>query len=79
MYYSDIQTLEIANGLKDALMHADLTIKSILEGGPSEIASTMGIDLYVAKIIFDAAKKAVKANGFMQQENDFIRSIRATS
>jgi hypothetical protein len=62
----DIQRLEIANGLKNALSHADFTIDSILEGGPSKIASTMGIDLYVAKIIFDAAKKAVKANGFIR-------------
>ena len=64
--YLDIQRLEIANGLKNALTHLDFTIDSILEGGPGKIASTMGIDLYVAKIIFDAAKKAAKANGFMR-------------
>ena len=73
-----IHMLEIANGPKDALIHADFTGKFILERGPSEIASIMGIDLYVAKIIFNAAKKAVKANGSMQQENDFIRPIKAT-
>ena len=41
--YLDIHTLEIANGLKDALINADFTIESILKRGPSEIASIMGI------------------------------------
>jgi hypothetical protein len=66
--YLNIHMLEIANGLKDALIHADFTIESILNRGPGEIASTMGIDPCVAKIIFNVAKKAVKANGFMQKK-----------
>ena len=80
MYYHDIQTLEIANGLKHALMHADLTIESILEGGPGKIASTIGIDLYVAKIIFNAAKKAANANDLTELENnkDIIKPINIT-
>jgi hypothetical protein len=68
--YLDIHALEIANGLKDSLIHADFTIESILNSGPSEIASIMGIDPYVAEIIFNAAKKAVKSNGFIQQNNN---------
>ena len=55
--YLDIHTLEIADGLKDALVHSDFTIESILKRGPSEIASIMGIDPYIAGIIFNAAKK----------------------
>ena len=76
--YLNIHRLEIANGLKDALVHADFTIDSIIKSGPSQIASTMGIDLYVAKIIFNAAKKAAKANGFMEMENnkDIMRPIK---
>jgi hypothetical protein len=31
--YLDIHMLEIANGLKDALIHADFTIESILNRG----------------------------------------------
>jgi hypothetical protein len=54
--YLNIHTLEIANGLKDALIHADFTIESILKHGPGEIASIMGIDPYLAEIIFNAAK-----------------------
>ena len=41
--YLDIHTLKIANGLKDALIHSDFTIESILKRGPSEIASIMRI------------------------------------
>ena len=76
--YLNIHRLEIANGLKDALVHADFTIDSIIKSGPSQIASTMGIDLYVAKIIFNAAKKAAKANGFMEMKNnkDIMRPIK---
>jgi hypothetical protein len=77
--YLNIHTLEIANGLKDALIHADFTIESILKHGPGEIASIMGIDPYVAEIIFNAAKKAVKSNGYIQKNyynNNSAKSLK---
>lgn len=77
--YLNIHTLEVANGLKDALIHADFTIESILKQGPGEIASIMGIDPYVAEIIFNAAKKAVKSNGSIQKNyyyNDNAKSLK---
>ena len=67
--YLNIHALEIADGLKDALIHADFTIESILEYGPGEIASIIGIDPYVAKIIFNAAKKAAKPNVSTQKNH----------
>ena len=76
--YLDIHTLEIADGLKDALIHSDFTIESILKREPSEIASIMGIDPYVAAIIFNAAKKAAKSDGFVQkQNNNFVKPLSA--
>ena len=66
--------LEIADGLKDAIIHAGFTIESILSTGPEEIASTVGIDLYVAKIVFTAAKKAVNTNSIVQGSNLTTRS-----
>jgi hypothetical protein len=45
--------LEIADGLKDAIIHAAFTVESILCTEPEETASTIGIDLYVAKIIIN--------------------------
>ena len=53
-----IQMMEIAPGLKDMLLNAGFTIETILKCDPSEIAVILGIDLYVAQIIFDTAKKA---------------------
>lgn len=57
-----IQLLEIAPGLKNSLMEAGLSIRFILTAGPSEVASILGIESYVAKIIFEAAKKIVQEN-----------------
>jgi hypothetical protein len=42
--YLNIRALDIADGLKDALIYANFTIESILEYGPGEIASIIGID-----------------------------------
>jgi hypothetical protein len=55
--YLDIHTLEIADGLKDTLVHSDFTFESILKHGPSKIASIMRIDPYVAEIIFPIGNK----------------------
>jgi hypothetical protein len=60
-----IQRLEIAPGLKKSLIEAGLSIRSILNAGPSEVASILGIESYVAKIIFDAAKKIVQENSLL--------------
>ena len=77
--YLDIHTLEIADGLKDALVHSDFTIESILKRGPSEIASVMGIDPYIAGIIFNAVKKAAKSDSFVQKQNinNFVKPLNA--
>jgi hypothetical protein len=82
--YLDIHTLEIADGLKDALIHPDFTIESILKRGPSEVASIMGIDPYgidpyIAGIIFNAVKKAAKSDGFVQKQNinNFVKPLNA--
>jgi hypothetical protein len=74
--YFGIHMLEIADGLKDALIHAGFTIESILNLGPGEIASTIGIDIYVAKIIFRAAEKAVNMNSLSTQKNNLIKPIK---
>ena len=74
--YFGIHMLEIADGLKDALIHAGFTIESILNLGPGEIASTIGIDIYVAKIIFMAAEKAVNMDILSKQQNNLINPIK---
>ena len=62
-----IQLLEIAPGLKDSLVNAGFTIESIVNAGPNKIALALGIESYVAKIIFDAAKKTVEENTLLGQ------------
>ena len=55
--YIDILELEIADGLKELLMDYGLTRRRILEIQSSDLASIIGIEDYVAKIICNAAKR----------------------
>jgi hypothetical protein len=49
---SDIQLLELAEGIKDALVSSGLlSIKSILGNTTSDISQRVGVDLYIAQII----------------------------
>ena len=59
---SSIEDLEIASGMKKMLIDAGFTADSILHYGINEISTILGIEIYVAKIIFDAAKKFNEAN-----------------
>jgi hypothetical protein len=55
---SDIQLLELASGIKDALISSGfLTIKSVLNSTALDISSKLRVDLYVAQIIFQEAKR----------------------
>ena len=57
---SDIQLLELASGIKDALINAGFcTIKSIINSTTSDISSKVGVDLYVAQIIFEEARRVI--------------------
>jgi hypothetical protein len=54
----DIYLLQLAEGVKDALINGGFsTIKSILECTTDAISSKVGVDLYVAQIIFEEAKR----------------------
>ena len=55
--YSDILELEIADGLKELLMDYGFTRRRILKIQSSDLASMLGIDDYIAKIIYNAAKR----------------------
>ena len=54
-----IQHLELASGLKESLLKAGLTVESITSKGPDVVSAALGIEVYVAKIIYDEAKKIV--------------------
>jgi hypothetical protein len=58
-----IHMLEVAVGIKDSLIAAGFTsLDSLLRSSPAEIAAILGIELYVAKLIIDAAKSAAGHN-----------------
>jgi len=56
---SGIHLLEIASGLKELLLSVGFTVDSIILEGPDAISRQLGIEPYVAKIIYDEAKKVI--------------------
>ena len=55
---SDIHLLQLADGVRDALINAGFsTIKSILECTTSDLSYKIGVDQYIAQIIFEEAKR----------------------
>jgi hypothetical protein len=66
-----IQMLEVAIGIKDSLIAAGFTsLDSLLRSSPAEIAAIMGIELYVAKLIVDAAKSAAHQGTEIKNDAD---------
>ena len=55
--YSDILELSIADGLKELLIDYGFTRQRILGIQSIDLASILGIEDYVAKIIHNAAKR----------------------
>ena len=47
-----LESINIPKGLVDALNNAGFTIEMILNSRPSDIAQILGIDDYVAQIIY---------------------------
>ncbi len=74
--YSDniaINSLEIADGLKELLTKYDFTLNELLSIPTTELAEFLGIDRYIAQIIGSAATKLSNnidnANEKLQTEN----------
>jgi hypothetical protein len=57
-----IQLLEIAHGMKESLMKAGFTLESIVLNGPHTLSAALGVETYVAKLIYDEAKR-ITADG----------------
>ena len=57
-----LELVEISKGLIEMLQNAGFTIEKILDSGPSHIAETLGIDVYVGEIIYHETKKASSNN-----------------
>jgi phage-related protein len=58
MVESDIHLLVLADGIIDALINAGFsTITSILKCTTSDLSNKIGVNQYVAQIIFEEAKR----------------------
>ena len=68
-----IQMLEVAIGIKDSLVSAGFTLDSLVNATPADIAAVLGIEMYVAKLILDAAKRAAGQN-YANDENVLLVS-----
>ena len=55
--FDDIEDMSIADGLKVILMEYGFTSERLIRLSPSDLASILGIDEYVARIIHNAAKE----------------------
>jgi hypothetical protein len=53
--FDDIKDMSIADGLKVILIKVGFTSERLIRLSPMDLASTLGIDEYVAKIIHNAA------------------------
>ena len=53
-----LELVEISKGLRQILQDASFTVEKILENGPSHIAETLGIDVYIGEIIYNETKKS---------------------
>ncbi|HET9807243.1 MAG TPA: hypothetical protein VFP49_10065 [Nitrososphaeraceae archaeon] len=54
--------VNISKGLVDSLTNAGFTIETILNNRPSDIAQILGIDEYVAHIIYQETKSYYQKN-----------------
>ena len=54
------QDLNIAEGLKQLLIDANFTIESILDLGYRKVSERLHIDLYIGKLIVEAAQNTIQ-------------------
>lgn len=52
--------MDIAEGLKQLLIDADVTIESIIGLGYRELSKMLNIDLYVDELIVEAVQKVIQ-------------------
>ena len=55
-----VQDLDIAEGLKQLLIDAGLTIESIVRLGSEEVSEILHIDHYIGKLIVNAAQNVMQ-------------------
>jgi hypothetical protein len=70
-----VQELDIADGLKQLLKDADITIESIVGLGYREVSEILHIDPYVGKLIVEAAQDVMEVKDHDQDlMNDYYQT-----
>ena len=62
MIDEQLQNINIPKGLIESIVNAGFTIETILNSDPSHIAEVLGIDNYVAQIIYQETKYYYQMN-----------------
>jgi hypothetical protein len=62
-----IQDLDIAEGLKQLLNDAKFTLESILDLGYRDVSELLHVDLYVGKLIVEAAQNVIQKRNPSQE------------
>jgi len=70
-----IENMRIATGLKEALVNAGISFEKILNSPPSEISDKLGIDSYVARLIYDEARRTATNEENMSNSVQFNQYI----
>ena len=58
---SDINQIDIADGLKESLIESGFDLETLLNTASERTAKILGIELYVAKLIHNAAMKQYRS------------------
>jgi hypothetical protein len=73
-----IQLLELASGIKDSLINAGfLTIESVRASNMTDLSNKVGVDLYVAQIILQEARRF--RTGTIEEQPQLLTANPSTS
>ena len=72
---SNSHQLDIADGLKELLLNKNYDLNFLLQSEPSSLATELGIDEYVVKLVIDAAKRHILHNGYFQKLLRYILTL----
>jgi hypothetical protein len=76
----DVNSLEIADGLKELLIEHGFTLEGLSHIPPSQLAELLGIDKYIAQIIESALAKLSNDNytSFHRLDDNFTNRYSIT-
>jgi hypothetical protein len=80
--YASVYGLDLAIGIKEMLIkNGFASVDTLLETPPAELAIMLGIDLYIARLIYHAAKRHTKLERFVTDinEEEMVETLKISS